>query len=118
MLPAGCGQVWVRAAGQEPWEYDILLAPGDADRWEFKRDRRITRPIDDVVWRHHGLLYLKPELQLLLKARGLRGKDQQDFDAAGPLLDTAAAAWLRESLATAHPGHPWIAALTLRCRAC
>lgn len=55
--------------------------------------------------------YLRPEVQLLLKAKGLRAKDQQDFDAAGPLLDTAAAAWLRESVAAVHPGHHWLAGL-------
>lgn len=112
VLPTGCGQVWVRAAGQEPWEYDILLAPGGADRWEFKRDRRITWSSADVVWRQHGVPYLRPELQLLLKAKGLRPKDQQDFNAARPLLSEAAAAWLRESLATVHPEHPWLTALT------
>lgn len=103
--------MWARVAGQEPWEYDILLAPGGANRWEFKRDRRISRPLEDVLWCHHGLLYLRPEVQLLLKAKGLRAKDQQDFDAAAQLLDTAAAVWMRESLATVHPGHPWLAAL-------
>lgn len=111
VLPTGCGQVWVRAAGREPWEYDILLARGDAGRWEFKRDRRITRPLEDVLWHHDGLPYLRPEVQLLLKAKGLRSKDQQDFDAAAPLLGTAAAAWLWESLATVHPAHPWLSAL-------
>lgn len=33
----------------------------------------------------------------------LQAKDQQDFDAAAPLLDTVAKAWLQESLATVHP---------------
>ncbi len=51
VLPAGCGQVWVRPGGAEPWEYDILLMPGNRDTWEFKRDRRIqllARPtLDD-----------------------------------------------------------------------
>lgn len=111
VLPAGCGQVWVRADGHEPWEYDILLAPGDVDRWEFKRDRHITRPLDDVLWCHHGLLYLRPEVQLLLKAKGLRAKDQEDFDAARPLLDAAAAKWLWESVARVDPEHPWLVAL-------
>ena len=111
VLPVGCGQVWVRAAGWEPWEFDILLAPANASQWEFKRDRRITRPLEDVLWQHRGLPYLRPEVQLLLKAKGLRAKDQQDFDAAAPLLDTAAAAWLRESLARVHPGHAWLATL-------
>jgi hypothetical protein len=48
--------------------------------------RRISRPIADVVWRQLGVPYLRPELQLLLEAKGLRPKDQQDFDAARPPL--------------------------------
>lgn len=29
VLPLGCGQVWVRRSGIEPWEYDVLLMTGD-----------------------------------------------------------------------------------------
>jgi len=65
---------------------------------------------NDVLWHHHGVPFIKPEVQLLLKANGLRAKDQQDFDAASPLLEAAAAAWLRESLATVHPGRAWLTA--------
>lgn len=107
LLPEGCGQVWVRAGAVEPWEYDILLMTGDRETWEYKRDRRIRRPLADVGWSHGGVRYLRPEIQLLLKARGLRPKDQQDFDAALPLLEPDARAWLRDALELAHPGHPW-----------
>lgn len=112
VLPAGCGQVWVRSGGTAPWEYEIQLMPGGHDRWEFKRDGRITRPLDEVLWHQDGVPFLRPEVQLLLKARGLRPKDQRDFDASRPLLDRDSMVWLRESLELVHPGHGWIAALT------
>ncbi len=111
VLPAGCGQVWVRSGATEPWEYDILLMAGDRGRWEFKRDRRLTRPLDEVVWHGGAVPYLRPEIQLLLKARARRPKDQLDFDATLPLLDRESVAWLRESLELVHPGHRWLAAL-------
>ena len=112
VLPEGCGQVWTRAGGAEPWEYDVLLMTGDRQSWEFKRDRRIHRPLTSVGWTHGGVPFLRPEIQLLLKARGLRPKDQSDFDTALPLLDPSSIAWLRESLTLTRPGHPWLADLS------
>ena len=111
VLPEGCGQVWLRLSGQEPWEYDVLLTPGTGDVWEYKRDSRIRRPWSDVLWSSDGVSYLRPEVQLLLKAKGLRPKDQRDFDATVQLLDTGSISWLRDALELAHPGHPWSAAL-------
>jgi len=111
VLPVGCGQVWLRPSGQEPWEYDVLLMDGEHQCWQFKRDRRISLPIHNAVWSHDEVSYLRPEVQLLLKAHGLRPKDQRDFDVAAPLLDSQSSTWLRNSLELAHPGHPWSVAL-------
>ncbi len=108
VLPPGCGQVWLRPGGAAPWEYDVLLMPGDRSTWTFKRDRRLRRPLDEVVWSQDGVPYLRPEVQLLLKARGLRPQDQHDFELAAPLLDGPSRRWLRESLALVHPGHRWL----------
>lgn len=107
-----CGNLWLRAGGASPWEYDVLLmdttADGTGTRWTFKRDQRIGRPLDHVLWQRDGIDYLCPEVQLLHKARGLRPQDQADFDACLPRLDDAARAWLRDAVALAHPGHPWL----------
>ncbi len=111
VLPPGCGQLWLRHSGAEPWEYDVLLMTGDHDMWEFKRDRRIRLPLSEIRWFHDQVPYLRPEVQLLLKAQGLRAKDQRDFDVVLPALDRALRTWLREALSLAHPGHRWLAAL-------
>ena len=80
-LWAGLGEAqWSRAVG----EYDISLMPGNRDIWEFKRDRRIRLPLADIGWSRDRVHYLRPEIQLLLKARGLRPKDQRDFEAPCP----------------------------------
>jgi hypothetical protein len=72
------------------------------------RCRRITLPVAEILWTQDGISYLRPEVQLLHKAPGIRQKDQQDFDACVPLLDTRRRAWLRRTLGIAHPGHPWL----------
>lgn len=48
------------------------------------------------------------EVQLLYKACNTRPKDQQDFEAAIPLLDRAARTWLHDQLRLLEPdGHLW-----------
>ena len=116
LLPPGSGQLWARPSGTEPWELDVLLMAGDSTTWRFKRDPRISRPLAEVVWARDGVPYLRPEVQLLLKARGLRPKDQHDFAVALPLLDRASLVWLHETLSLAHPGHPWLTELEVALR--
>ena len=71
-------------------------------------DDRISRPLADILCTHDGITYLRPEVQLLHKARVVRPKDQVDFDVCAPLLDDDARAWLRSALEVAHPGHRWL----------
>lgn len=112
-----CSNLWLRRGEDEPWEYDILLTDivGDftaADaRWVYKRDHRITAAIGEILQKHQGVRYLRPEIQLLHKAHGLREKDAADFAACLPRLDATQRTWLRDALETAHPGYPWIRAL-------
>jgi hypothetical protein len=58
-----------------------------------------------------GIPYLAPELQLLMKAKGRRPKDETDFDVVVPALDDEQWAWLRTAIERAHPGSPWLARL-------
>ena len=110
-VPDTCENLWLRAGGAQPWEYDVILMDATSESWAFKRDSRITLPVDDILWTKDGVRYLRPEDQLLHKARGLRPQDQLDFDASVRLLDAESARWLRWALGLAHPGHPWIDSL-------
>lgn len=110
-LPETCENVWARRSGADPWQYDIILTRVRPDTWVFKRDPRITRPLAEIVWSRDGINYLRPEIQLLHKARGLRPKDQADFDAAWPLLDPDDQAWLRDAVTLTQPDHPWLSAM-------
>ncbi len=111
VLPPGCGQVWTRTAATQPWEFDILLAPGSPDVWVYKRDESVRMPMDDALWQREGIRYLQPEIQLLYKAKGLRAKDQLDFEHTLPHLDQPRRTWLRAALERTLPGHPWLRAL-------
>lgn len=107
-LPRTCGNLWLRPGGGDPWEYDVLLADLTPSTWTYKRDARVTLPVEQLLWQRDGVRYLQPQVQLLLKAKGQRPQDVADLDATLPLLDADSRAWLREALALTHPGHPWI----------
>lgn len=107
-LSSTCGNVWLRANGAEPWGYDVLLTDVERAVWTYKRDPRVTLPIEDILWRFESIAYLNPEVQLLHKANSVRAKDQDDFDACLPLLNSSARKWLLTALDIAHPTHPWL----------
>lgn len=112
VLSAGCGQVWTRRSATDPWEYDLLLSPGTPEEWVYKRDESVRLPMAEALWHDEGIPYLQPEIQLLYKAAGLRGKDQADFTATLPHLDERRRSWLRDALLkTTGEQHPWIEVL-------
>ncbi len=106
-----CSNLWLRRDGRSPWEFDVILMDADDEMWTYKRDVRVRLPFAEILWQAEGLHWLRPEVQLLHKAPGLRPKDQRDFDDTAPLLDPLHRDWLRAALRIAHPGHPWIALL-------
>lgn len=110
-FPEDAHQVWLRRSAYDPWEYDVLLAPGTPEVWVYRRDPSLTMPMPEALWERDGIRYLRPEIQLLYKAPGLRAKDRADFDAALPLLDHGRRAWLHDALVRTAPDHPWIARL-------
>jgi hypothetical protein len=110
-LPETCENLWLRASGADPWEFEVILMSATSTTWSYKRDDRISLPLEDILWERDGITYLRPEVQLLHKAAGLRPKDQADFDACVGRLAAEPRAWLQEALATAHPGHPWLSRL-------
>lgn len=113
-VPRSSVNLWLRRSGADPWEFDVLLSEVSGGTWAYGRDPRITADLDDVLVERDGVRYLRPEVQLLHKAPGVRPVDQADAEACIPLLSKAARRWLRGALEVAHPGHPWIGALARR----
>lgn len=110
-LPDTCENLWLRASGADAWQYDVILMDTTPTTWTFKRDARISLPIDSILWTRDGIDYLRPEVQLLHKANSLRPKDRDDFAVCVPLLDAPARQWLKNALKIAHPGHTWLVEL-------
>jgi hypothetical protein len=108
--PPEANSVWCRRAGEEAFRFELLLDASDGGEWIFRRDPRVRRPLAELVVRaDDGCPYLRPEVQLLYKAKARRAKDEADFATVAPLLDVGARRWLRSALALVHPAHDWLA---------
>lgn len=104
--------LWCRPADTTLWAMELMLDASDGDRWVFRRQPDIQRPLSSVIRRsHEGIPYLAPEIQLLYKARSRRAKDQADFDHIAPRMDSDARAWLRHTLRRTDPEHEWLPSL-------
>lgn len=107
------GSVWLKRSDAPTW--DLQLMPEDvvADAWRYRRDRRIVAPVRSITWRTSAdLLVLRPEIQLLYKAKDVRPKDQADFDEVAPTLDRRSQHWLSTQLRATAPRHPWLTHLS------
>jgi len=109
---AEVNSLWCRPASSSIWALELVLDQSEQDRWVFRRDARIQRPLATVIQHSpEGIPYLAPEIQLLYKARNVRPQDQADFDRVVPQLDVNARAWLKWALCTVEPDHKWISML-------
>ncbi|MBB5786335.1 nucleotidyltransferase domain-containing protein [Jiangella mangrovi] len=111
-LPDHVHDIWCRRPASPAWELQLMVDETDGDQWCSRRDSRLRAPITGLGRRSvSGLPYLRPEIQLFYKAKGLRPKDEADFAVVLPTLDAAARGWLDRALALTAPNHPWRAAL-------
>lgn len=104
-------EIHARQSVGDPRELDILLNESSRDLWMFRRDPRVTRPLSEAGISVARTPVLAPEIVLLFKAKAPRPRDEADFQNASAHLTPVGRRWLRDSLETAHPGHPWIANL-------
>ena len=92
---------------------EVLLNECEDDAFVFRRDPRITAPVERTFIRSNtGIPVLAPEIVLLYKSkRASEPKEQQDFANALDTLDAARRRWFGESIAVIDPNHRWLAAL-------
>ena len=109
--PSDKHQNWILDTEKNVWRMDVMLEPGDAEQWVYRRDERICAPRAQVIAARDGIPYLRPQAALLFKGKSPREKDEADLVACLPHLDPSARAWLVSALELVHPGHPWIARL-------
>jgi hypothetical protein len=100
-------------AGDPAPALEFLLNERDGADWVYRRDPAVRLPATRAIRAAPGgVPVLAPEIVLLYKSKAPRPRDEHDFRAAQPLLDSAARAWLRDALRRAEPGHAWADALT------
>jgi hypothetical protein len=111
-LPEPDCQIWVRRDWQSPWVMDMPLTPDVDGRWQNKKLPEQVAPLEDVTWMtDDGVRVLNPEIVLYFKARLDRTKDRRDLARALPLLGDDQRVWLRDSVRSRWPEHPWLADL-------
>jgi len=107
-------QTWVREPSTGHWRLDIFREPSENRMWVCRRDKRIRMAYSDLIeYTSDGIPYCRPEVALLFKAKQSElPRNQLDFDATLPHLDSARRRWLHESIALVHPGHSWLERLS------
>jgi aminoglycoside-2''-adenylyltransferase len=108
-LDAGRNNIWVRKPGELVWRFDLMMTEVDDGDWVFRRNPRIRLKMTEAIIAHTPP-YVAPHVQLLFKARHRASKDDADFAAVLPRLDTPRRKWLHHALRTTEgEGHPWVA---------
>jgi hypothetical protein len=96
--------VWARRSAARPWAFDIVVGGGDEDAWWSRRDPSVRLPWADAIQGDAGTPYLAPHVQLLMKSKTVRPKDELDARVVIPALSGPHRSWLAEHLP---PAHPW-----------
>ncbi|MFD2262008.1 nucleotidyltransferase domain-containing protein [Lacibacterium aquatile] len=110
-VPPDVHDVWCRRTPSDPWALQVMFDGAEGDTLVTRRDPRVRLPLSALGSDH----CLPPEVQLFYKAKGVREKDQADFEAALPVLGEEQRKWLSEVIITAHgDGHVWLGALNRR----
>ena len=109
VLPAGVHDIWCRPGPEEPWRIQFMLDESEGEEWVSRREPVVRRPLGEYGrLTVDGLPYVAPEIQLFYKSKGLRPKDEQDFEQVLPILTQGERDWLMAVLALSSQDHPWI----------
>ena len=104
--------IWAHRDNHSTWELQLMIQEADGDSWFFRRDRRVHGKLSDLAGMVDGIPCLRPDLQLLFKAKDVRTKDEVDFRMVLSVLSAADRAQLGSWLRLTHPrGHVWFDAL-------
>jgi len=88
-----------------------LLNEEHDGHWVYRRDERITRPLQEIGDVRDGVPFLRPDIVLLYKSTEDSPKNAADFDAVSPSLEHEARHWLAEALAVCDANHRSLAKL-------
>lgn len=99
----------IRNTPTGPDQLEILLNESSGNNWVFRRNPVITRALSLIGMKSDkGVPFLSPEVVLLYKAKNPTAQDIKDFDNVIAFLEGERRIWLRQAIATFHPGHVWL----------
>ncbi|WP_052849251.1 nucleotidyltransferase domain-containing protein [Streptomyces avicenniae] len=109
VLPPEVHDVWCRPGPGAPWRVQIMIDESHGEEWVSRRDPRVRRPIGTLgTTSADGVPFIAPDIQLYYKAKAPRPKDEEDFEAALPVLTARQRRWLADAIAGTYGPHPWI----------
>ena len=96
----------------EPKSFEVLLNESNAEKWVFRRNQNVTKPVSELyLLNNSGLKFLRPEVVLLYKSKNPRARDEQDFRTAFQHLDYDSKEWLKNALSISYSRHHWLESL-------
>jgi hypothetical protein len=107
-LPVGVHDIWGHRLDADTWQLQLMLIEVEGGEWVSRRDPAIRGLRAGLIETHSGVPCIRPEVQLIYKARNPRPKDQVDFDACLPHLSAEQRRWLAAHLPE---GHEWLTPL-------
>jgi hypothetical protein len=109
-LPHPIHDVWIKAEAEGAFVFQVMFMDTEDGMWLYRRDpRRLREPLADFgIATDSGDLMIRPEIQLLYKAKTVRPKDALDFQRALPKLAPPQKQWLKAKLQQFHPDHVWL----------
>lgn len=115
-LPRDKSAFWCRPTTDDRWRFELLVNPASDERWVFKRDPTLTRPLSEIGATRNGTPYLLPEIALLHKATSspITEQDAADFAAVAPAMTRSQQSWLAGAIARSHSTHTWLDGASLR----
>jgi hypothetical protein len=107
--------IWARPNSASPWRLEFLVDNVIDDQWMYRRNPAVRLPLDRLGrTTATGVLYLRPEVVLLYKAKRPRASDEHDAAVAIPRLSESERAWLAAAIAKDMPDHHWLPLLLFR----
>ena len=98
----------------EGFDPDIQINERSGRDWVISREplvaRSLLRGIRRPAW---SVPTVAPEVLLVYKSKDLRPNDELDLPVLLPHLTEGQRRWLRGAISLAHPGHPWLARLSI-----
>lgn len=98
--------IWARRGDEF---FELLLNEWTETEFFYRRDHRISRPVEQAIQVRNRIPFLAPEVVLLYKSIEFENPiNRADLAAALPNLDGEQKNWLRRTLALSASNHPWL----------